>query len=108
MNKRSYKKIGACLLLLVVFSVIFNTNTVKSEAVTPSTVNYRVVLKNNIHTFIHNAKSIGSAENTEYYMTYTVKNVTSVGTQHGVLGTDNFLQSCGSVKCIVKKRLPSN
>lgn len=80
------------LFFLMLVTVFFQTPVI-AEAVTPSDVNYSVSLKNNVRLFMHNKKTIGSEVGTEYYMTYTVKDVTAVGTQQGVMGAQDYLQS---------------
>lgn len=86
MKKKIANKVGMWLILLVLSLTAFCQNTIVSEAVTPSSTDYRVLL-NGSRFFVHNKKTVGSEIGTEYYMTYTVEKVNKNPTQQGVLGT---------------------
>lgn len=90
--KRITKKVKAWLLLFILSFMIFVQNSTVSEAVTPSNKDYTVLL-NGPRYFIHNKETAGSAAGTEYYMTYTVKSVAQVPTQHGLIGTDDYTRN---------------
>lgn len=86
------KKLGAWLLLFVLTLAVAYPNCIVADAVTPSTIDYTVLL-NGPRYFIHNEKTVGSEVGTEYYMTYTVKSAKQVPTQHGLVGTDDFTRN---------------
>lgn len=94
MSKKVHKKVGALLLLAVMLTTTFIQKPVVAEAVTPSKTNYTVSLKDNGRMYMHNKKTIGSEIGTEYFMTYTVKDVKGAATQQGIMGsidpTPNF------------------
>lgn len=83
------KRLLAALLAMVLICPTMMT-AFADEGVKVSNVDYDVFLNASEDVFICNEKSIGSAVGTEYFMTYTVKSVTSAGaTQQGVIGTED-------------------
>lgn len=90
--KKILKNAGAWVMLLVLCLTVICQNSIISEAVTPSSKDYRVVL-NGARFFIHNEKTVGSKVGTEYFMTYTVDSAKQKATQQGVIGTEDVTRN---------------
>ncbi len=86
--KKILKKAGAWALLFMLSFTVFCQGNMEVKAVTPSSTDYNVLL-NGSKIFIYNEKTIGSKIGTEYFMTYTVEDVTKKSTQQGIIGTDD-------------------
>lgn len=87
--KRRSKRLGAWFLLLAVSLTVICGNAMVTRAVTPGSTDYHVFL-NGSKFFLHNEKTLGSENGTEYYLTYTVKSAAKSPTQHGIIGTGDI------------------
>ena len=86
--KKILKKAGTWLLLFMLSFSVFYQSNLEAKAVTPSSTDYRVLLSGS-KVFIYNEKTVGSEIGTEYFMTYTVEEVTKKPTQQGIIGTED-------------------
>lgn len=73
------------MLLSIVFAVGYGG--VSADAVTISNQEYEVYYTGRHSSFLCNKKTAGNAVGTEYFLTYTVKEFVSSGSQNGFLGT---------------------
>ena len=85
--KRIQAFLMAFVMLFAVVGVI-GVGATKAEAVTVSKQEYEVYYTGRHSSFLCNKVSVGNAVGTEYFLTYTVKSVTSSGSQNGFLGTN--------------------
>ena len=84
------KRIKAILLSFVMLLCLLCTvgaGAIPADAVTVSNQEYEVYFTGRHSAFLCNRKTAGNAVGTEYFLTYTVKSVTSSGSQNGFLGT---------------------
>ena len=85
------KRIQAFLMAFVLAAcVVFaiNASVISADAVRVSQQEYEVYYTGRHSSFLCNKVSVGNAVGTEYFLTYTVKSVTSSGSQNGFLGTN--------------------
>lgn len=90
--KNFLKKCSAVFLICVISFSVFAPGQTTVQAVTPSKSEY-TLLMDGPRFYIHNKKTLGAAEGTEYYMTYTVKKAVKTPGQQGVIGTADYTRN---------------
>lgn len=85
------RKLPAFLIALLMLISALGANGINASAVKVSNTNYNVYL-NGLNTYICNKIPGKSEIGTEYFMTYTVKEVSKMPDQHALVGTDDVKQ----------------